>query len=480
MNRTFPIALALLATTLTAGVAAAESLTPEDALQLAWKNNPQLQIAANDLERAELLVVSSDGSRVPTWTSNAGYRRGQTTRLSPEGTRITSTDSMTLTTQLGHTFSPGTQLAVFTSLGRTTRDTVELGDLGAAVDTSFGVEVSQPWLRGFGVDIVDASVKQARASKLAAAASQVATANSVANSVLNAYWSLWSAEQSLKIASDSLEVTRAQLAAAEIRLESGVVAPAELTSLRTAIASGEGSVVDAEAAIRRASIHLSNVIGITATTELRAAAAAPPAPNLMSVEQSIELAREQSPELIRLRSSVESAEIQAKVARNNAKVQLDTTASLEATGLGGTVGAAYEDLVGLNSIVGYIGLRLALPLSNRAARADAERAEISVENSRIDVARAELDLAAQLTQLNSDAAAAAHRLELARRTAELARETVEAQTARFDAGKATTLEVTDAIQSLRESEARVVDIQLQIVETQLNVEQLTGTLWTQN
>lgn len=476
-NRMIVAMLLFIGASLFSSSVAAEPLSAEAALQKAFEHNPDLRAAANDLERADLLVVSEDGQRVPLWTSEAGYRYGNTPRLSTNGTQLTATDALTLMSQIGYTFSPGTQLSAWVEVGRSVRDTVELGDLGAAYDTSFGVQVSQPWLRGFGVDVVDAELRAAHAAKKAAAASQIATANSVAQQVLSAYWSLWSAQRSLEIATEALDVTRQQLAAGEVRLEAGVVAPSELVSLRTEVAGAEERVVEARVGVQRASLTLTRVIGVEASTALRASDADPPRVAVAPLEATISQAREQSPDLVQLRANVESASIQARVARNNALPNLETTASLQAAGLGNDLGGAFADVADFDAVIGFVGLTFELPLSNKGRRADAERAELAVRNAEIDVERAERALTTELSTLWSEANAAVERLELARQTAALARENVDAQAARFDAGKGTSLEVTDAIQRLREAEARVLDVEIELVEAQLGIGELTGSLW---
>ena len=81
-----------------------------------------------------------------------------------------------------------------------------------------------------------------------------------------------------------------------------------------------------------------------------------------------------------------------------------------------------------------------------------------------------------MTSLLNDLGASDERLALARETAALSRENVDAQSARFDAGKGTTLEIIDALKSFREAEFRVVQIQVERALTQLQLEDATGAL----
>jgi outer membrane protein TolC len=53
---------------------------------------------------------------------------------------------------------------------------------------------------------------------------------------------------------------------------------------------------------------------------------------------------------------------------------------------------------------------------------------------------------------------------------------VDAQNARFEAGRGTMLEVVDSVESVREAEFRVVQIEIQIAQERLKLDELTGRL----
>ena len=120
----------------------------------------------------------------------------------------------------------------------------------------------------------------------------------------------------------------------------------------------------------------------------------------------------------------------------------------------------------------YGGVRLELPLQNRAREAEAQQATAAIEVTRARYAAARRDLHAEVTQAVTSLTLATRRIDLARESAALARESVDAQSARFDVGRATSLDVVSALQSQREAEFRVVTLEVEIVQQKLTLEQL--------
>ena len=125
-----------------------------------------------------------------------------------------------------------------------------------------------------------------------------------------------------------------------------------------------------------------------------------------------------------------------------------------------------------SSQIYYGGVRLELPLQNKARTAEADQATSAIEVAKARYAAAQRDLRAEVASVTTAIETATKRLELAKQSVELARESVEAQSARFDAGRATSFDVVNAIQALREAEFRAVTLEVEIVQQKLALEQL--------
>jgi outer membrane protein TolC len=467
------VVLSLLAPLWSAPAAAqTTALTPEEAAAAALANNPDVAVSRLGVRAADASVVAEEHRYVPQWSSSAGYRFGSTPQLSPSGTRQISTDSLTTSTGLGYTLPTGTELSGSFEIGRTVRDSVVLGQLGAAWDASVQAQVRQPLLRGFGVDVGLSGLEIARAER---EASQVALAGAqvaVVTDTLQAYWALWSAQRELEIRQAALVIARDQLAAGEVRLEAGAIAPAQLTSLRAGIARAEEALVGARATITSRTVALARLMGADPGEVLVAASAGPELGDRLARDEALRLAVARAPGLAQLEAELAALGVRAEVARNDALPDLDLIGSAQATGLGNSLGGALGDLGSLQGGLFYVGVEFTIPVWNDGRQAAADQAELAVSTARARYAAQRADLEARVVDLSASIDAQLERLALARVTAEYARADVDAQSALFDAGRATSLDVVDAIQALSEAELGVVSLQVEVMSQELELREL--------
>ncbi len=452
------------------------SLTPAEALELAVESNPELRGARVETQRADLLVEREENVRTPLFSADAGFRYGQSPRLSAAGTRLIDSSSLTFGTRLSHTLPMGTQVALSAAMGRASRDSVELGELGVAYDSRLGVEATHPLLRGFGVDIVESSLRTARLSRESVDAQQMATTSALVQDVLATYWDLWLAQQTLEIQEAALELAHQNLANAEIRRDAGALANAELITLRMEVSSVEERLVSARNLVRQRSTELARVLGQSPESQFVAVVDEPPSAELPVRQEAMELQQSQSYDLFRQQTNIDSAKIQAQLADNDALPRLDAVGSFFIDGLDRGPGGALAQMGRFEGFVAFAGLRLELPINNRARQADAQRAHLAVRSAEIEYERLQGLLDARMISLLNDVEAARERMEFARETAEYARQNVDAQTARFEVGRGTTFEVVDALQRFQEAELRVVETEVSIVQQLLAIDDLTGEL----
>lgn len=482
--------LGLVAVCLTACLAmlwpaGAGALTPEEALEAAMEQNPSLEAAVLEMERAELAFEGELYRYVPTFTLEGLVRYGQQPNLSRTG--IVSIESQTYALRPGirHTFPAGTQISGELGGERSVQDSVFLGDLGASWGPRAEFQVLQPWLRGFGRDVGLAQRRSARARSKAAVAARDAEASRVAREVLSAYWQLWSVQQQMAIQQKALEVTGQALEDAEVRLEAGAISEAELVPLQTEEARIRETLAATQATLASRRVELARLLGMERPPEELEAGRAPDVGGqahgeaggeLPGAEEAVEAAREQSYTLRQQALQIEQAEVEATVARDQVQPRLDTTASVSVSGLGRELPPALESLVVADGVVGMLSLTLEVPIVNKARRAEAERAALGVERARAQYESAEDRVTAGVLEQLENLHAARQQLELARRTAQLAEQNVEYQRDRFENGAATALDVAQTLQEQREAELRVANLRVDIAVRRLALEDLTGEL----
>lgn len=455
--------------------ARALTLSPREAIDLAIQQNPDLRLTRIESQRAELAVESAETRRTPLFTAEAGYRYGKTPSLSADGTRLNNSSSLTFSSRLAHTLPVGTQLAASAAFGRAVRDSAGFAQFGAAYDTSLGINISQPLLRGFGEEINNAAINSARLSQQILTAQQLAQANAITASVLSAYWDLWLAQQNVAIQQAALEIAQQNIENAEYRLETGAIAPADLIPLRLELTNLESSLVTARNLVRQRSAELANVTGQNPAIPLQASAELPEL-DIPSLENAMQLYKENSYELARLELAIENARLQARLAENDARPRLDAVASFELAGLDRDAIDSIAQLPQFNAFTAFAGLRLELPIRNRSAQAEAERANLAVLVAQTDYERSTTNANTRVLTLLNDAQTTQERIRLAQQSAELAKQSVEAQTARFDTGRGTSFDVVTALQRYQEAELRVVETQVDIIRRILSIDELTGQL----
>lgn len=452
------------------------TLTPRQAIDLAIQQNPDLRLTLIETQRAELAVESAEARRTPIFSADAGYRYGQSPRLSPTGTQLIGSSALTFGAQLAHTLPVGTQLSVNASFGRSLRDSVELGDLGLGYDTSIGIEATQPLLRGFGKDVVNANIRSAQLARQSIDTQQLAEANAITARTLTAFWDLWLAQQNVLIQQAALEIAQQNIQNAEIRLETGTIAPADLIPLRLELTNIESSLVTAHNTVRQRSTDLANLTGQNPERQLQASSELPADTSLPDIQTALSHYKENSYDIARQKIAIQSAQIQEFLARNDAKPRLDAVASFQLAGLDQQALQSLSELAKFNAFTAFAGLRLELPIKNRAATAEATRAQLATQAAQFELERQETNAHARVVTLLNDAQTAQDRITLAQQSAELARQSVDAQTARFDTGRGTSFDVVTALQRYQEAELRIVETQVDIIRRILSIDELTGQL----
>jgi len=451
--------------------------TTEQVLARAMAHNPELHASVLAWRQAKLQVISQDYQFVPLAFAEVGYTTGRRPYQGLNGAQLLANDSLRFSTGLSQTFRTATRVGVSLEFERAAEDSIVLGSLDEAFGLGFLVQVSQPWLRGFGQDTVLAELHIAEIRRDAALAEQERQASALARQVLDAYWTLWLSEQQIRINQSALQLARQEMARAQEQLNVGVISESELVPLETELARLNEDLVRSQATRQSQQFQLAALLGDSPEQATLTPASDPPTiqTNLRRADLLAE-AEKRSYQLQSLKYSAEVARIQAALAHNRSLPSLSTDASLRVSGLGEDVPAAFEQIGGFEAISGSINLRLELPIINRAAQADAERAGLEVEIAETRYKAARDQLQSQVASSLSNFESAQHRLELAQKTAGLAERQVEIQSTLFANGATTMLDVVSAIQQRNQTQLRVASARIEILRLRLELEEATGTL----
>ncbi len=491
----------LIALTLGAQAAHAESLTPEQALERARRANPDLAAAIADLEAARAEVRAADRARaVPVLRASIDGQHAE--RFSPTGDGVAqnSDDTISASVDVTHTTAIGTALvfgfdfsnrwshsnASRASASRTSRtrdlSTTEGITLGPNQSALLTLGVRQPLLKGAGAGPVLSPLRQAQARARAASAAQLAAASQVAHDVLVAYGELWYAQESLAVEDAALALTERQLADTETRVNILKTVP-EIDRLRLATerASRRQRVLAAKATVTQRQLTLARLMALEMAAARTLVAAKPPAPEATTapiprVEALIARAEAASLELAQARAGLDQAKERVRLASDDALPRLDLTGTLSGGAIRTDDGAASGFPGGRPAIVAMIGLEFEWPVgaSTADANLDAARADLRAAQARYQSKKDQLG--AQIASLESDLATTQAALELAVENVKVASDLAARENAQLALGTVLLTEVISAQQTAREAELTRLRALVDIAASALELDHLTGDL----
>jgi outer membrane protein TolC len=327
------------------------------------------------------------------------------------------------------------------------RDSVALNPAQSA-----GLEVglSQPLLRGLGLDANLARWNQARLGHRQAAAELRARLNGVALEAELAYWRLHLAQQEVAIAARSYERAHEQFETTRENVRRGLLPEHDLFVVEESLVSFEARQRQAEDDRRAARIRLGLAMQLSPAQADRLVAAETPVPEAVAVPGEFELLAlgfQLDPVLEAARAQAEAAGVALVFARDQQLPRLDLEASFRLNGLAAELGQTWSELWGGRRTDAFVGLSLRLPVFELMDRSRVEQADLEVARQLLAMKAAEQRLRYAVNDLGRRIVHRREAHRLARRVSELARLKLEAQQEKYRAGAAA---LKDLVQFLRE------------------------------
>lgn len=395
-------------------------------------------------------------------------------------------ENVLLAAELRAPFDTGTTLALRAAGTRTFRRSVFsfqagmapiVAELGPGYGLDVTLTVTQPLLRGFGVEVGRAELRSAEAELRTTEARRARRATELVRDTLAAYAELWYAEEAVAIDRAARDLAERQRAEALARVEIGVLTRPATLALSTRLATLEELLAVAEADRRSRAVLLATLLGLPLGTELHATREPPPLAVSVSDAEAVRLAVERAPLLEELAAELEGIRRAASLAGEPLRPRLDAQAQL------GLHGVGYDDVPEALAQVGRfaaftatVGLVYQSPFDDGRQRAEEERARLAVEvaQARLDEARATIEQ--QVMALLEQRRAARRRIELATETAALARENAEAERGRLELGTRTPIALLVAQEDLRSAELRLRRARTDAYVAEVSLLALTGML----
>jgi outer membrane protein TolC len=318
------------------------SLTLDDCILRALKNNLAIQVAEFSPQLSENSLADAKSQYLPTMSlsfrpshsENAAYSwldttGGTTIRLSTQ-----MNGSVNQLTPLGGTFTlTASQNRSDTNARATT--------INPSYSTTLSFSYNQPLLRNFGTKITNRQIVIASNSYESSQISFVNTVQSTVYSVIQAYWNLVYSVENLKVQRLGLQLSKELLAKNERSVEIGTMAPLDVLTAQADVASREASILAAEASVKANEDSLKVLINMPADeerglSEIIAVDQPTFIEEKIEVDQALAVAMDKRPDLQISRIGLKNSDISLSYAKNQLLPDFRLNASWSSPGLGGT------------------------------------------------------------------------------------------------------------------------------------------------
>lgn len=390
-------------------------LTLDQAIEMALKNNNDIDVSRNDTKIADFNLKSAKGIYDPLLNAQSYYESRTTPTASTIGGAVNG--SVTQRQFFGDFgiagFVPkygGSYDVIFNSSRTST--TNRNSTLNPQFPSSLIATFTQPLWRGRNIDQNRRTILIARKNIDLSDAQLKQKAMDTVTSVEQAYWDLTYALRNLQVQMDTLKQAKDHLESNQRLVAKGVLAPIEIVAATAQISKFEQGVFTAQESITRAENTLKTLLLPDKTSADWSRPIMPVSPigqivPRIGLEIALTEAAKNRPEIEQAAVNAGINEINKKFYRSQTKPQIDLISTYTSAGLAGTPNPLSSGSANIppNLVGGYFGsitnllqqdyptyrfgVQLALPLRNTVAKANLGRT--LVEGERIQNQREQIE-----------------------------------------------------------------------------------------
>jgi len=513
------------------GVSVVErKLSLEDAIQMALRNNLEIEIERTNIATAETNVHAARGA----FDTSLLYQPFWEARTTPTSSLLAAADGRLTERLFNNNFSvrqrvpwQGMSLHADFENGRASTNN-PFTALNPYINSRLILGFTLPLLRGREIDMQRAEIRIRSKSVNVSESDLEARAQDVITRVRVAYWNLVGARQDVVVEEDGVRWGREQLARSQRMVDAGTLAPVELAASEAELqrridnfSRVLGQLTEAENALkvliapeRQDSIWGDRLVPVD-TRQIDPADA--------TLKDAMETALKRRPELRSLELRKEANDIQQELSKDQLKPQVNFVGNYINAGLAGTVstapnpfgssqtaliarlnqlsvlsgltpietgggfgagapaafiggyGTALGNLFGGDYRTFQAGLQIEWSPRNRTAQANSTQAAIAEKRLRLQRVQAEQQIEAQVRNALQAIESARQRIQAAQASERAAKEKLDSEIRLFQTGESTNFLVITRQNEFLDSRRRVVAATTELNRAAARLEQATGT-----
>jgi outer membrane protein TolC len=481
-------------------------LSLKNFLALVMSNNTDIQIQMLSLETPKNAIQRAFGVWDPRATAQFSTTRATTPPTSAlEGAAELKTLSQPLAMSVTQTLPEGLNYLVSWGGSKSTSNST-FNNYNPALASNLAIQFSQPLLQNRGAYVNRLSLMSARSRLRISEFGLKGQMLNLISTAESAYWDVVSARESLKVAEGARDVSAEFLKLSEKQLELGALSPLDIYNPQQQLATNEVSVAQARFTLTQREDALRKQISADLDPQIRTlplvltdSADMPLESINFDREQSIQLAMQTRPDLKQAAQSLDVDDLSIQVSRNALLPNLALTGNYTLNGRGGvfisrtnvfdqgvpssvltSIPGGLTDALGQLFGFGFssyqLGLRLTLPIRNRAASADMADAVVRKKQDTLTVRTTEQTIRLDILNAITNVESSKESVKLAKVARDFAQKALDAENKKYELGTELSQNVLLAQNALAQSESTVVTNQIALRKNLLNLLVKIGTL----
>jgi outer membrane protein TolC len=379
-------------------------------------------------------------------------------------------------------------------------------DVAPYETSSFGVNLVQPLLRGFGIPLNSRFIRIAKNNSRQSDLVFKQQAISTVAAVIRLYWDLVGLNEDVKVRRQALDRAEKLQSDNQEQVNAGTRAPIEVVRARAEVARSRRDLIVAESLVRQQEVVLKDYLSLKTASDPSLTSVRIIATNPLRVDQNellppaetlAETALKDRPDINQARIQIQSTQLTLQGSKDALRPSLDLIASARNNGLAGDVnpltllgaaphnpdpallggyGTALSQLFRRNYPDYGVGLQLIIPLKNRAAEADYARDSLTLRQQEVRLLqlRKQVHVEIQNALIALDQARAT--LEATGREREFQEQSLAAEEDKLAVGASTTFLVIQYQRDLAQARSAEVGAQAGFVKARAALHRAAGTL----
>jgi outer membrane protein len=477
-------------------------LSLRDYIELALRNNTDIALAKLQVLSPANAIARAFGAFDPALAASfSNTRATQPTSSALQGASTLKSLSQPVDLTYQQLLPTGaTMIASYDALRSSSNNS--FSTFNPAISDSLSVSFDQPLLRNRGARLTRLNILLARSNLRISRYQLRDQVSSLLAGAENAYWDVVQARENLVLQTKFMELRDAALQRAQKQLEAGALLPLDIFQPKADYASAQVAVIQARQALAHAENSLRVEIGADLDSSLRALPIVLTEPlniaaaTLPDRETAIRSALASRPDRLAAATTLDADDINIRSATDALRPGVSLTGSYTSQGLGGIFNQltdpfgnstavtripggfadALSQLFGFGFPVYSFGLRLNLPIRDRAAAANLSDAQIRKRQDALQLRKLEQNLRLQVLNAVDDLEAIRASMQQAESAREFAEKRFAAEQKKYELGVTQLFFVLDAQTQLNAAENDVLRQNITYRRALINLYLMTGEL----